>query len=269
MRRIFLMALVCLVCSCSPQAYSMLVESRDRTSGGLDISGKTVSILYLTQDNVRDSTFAVFFADGLAQGLEAEFFKGAESIEVFSTPRDSKGYYADRDSLVNLMIQTGTDVMFLVDTPEDHKIDIYAYDSMNKEDKVMTFVKEVGSAYDRQDESLFCSDAQYLGYEFSKTFYHKWIQQLFTLVYFDNMDGTWTDAIMYAEDFKWSEAIDLWLAKIDSGSAIQSSCAAYDVAVGCYMLGQYDLALKWLDFSDSKYPVSLSAGLRKRIVEHM
>lgn len=269
MKRSFFLALVCLVCSCSPQAYTMLVESRSSKPGGLEISGKTVSILYLTPDNAKDSTFAVCFADGLAQGLEAEYFKSEKAIEVYSAPRNPAGNYAERDSVVNLMLQTGTDVMFLIDTPTAHKARIYAYDAMNKEDKVMVFVKDASDVYNTQDEAMFGSDSQYLGYDFSKTFNLKWEQQQFTLIYFDNMDSGWIDAIYYAEDFQWSKAIDLWLAEVDRGSAIQSSCAAYDVAVGCYMLGEYELALKWLDFSDSKHPVSLSAGLRKRIAEHI
>lgn len=269
MKNSFLLALVCLVCSCSPQAYTMLVESRSRTAEGLDFSGKTVSILYLSPENSKDSSFVVSFADGLAQGLEAEYFKNERAIEVYSAPRSPEGNYADRDSLVSLMMQTGTDIMFLIDAPKARQARIYAYDAMNKEDKVLTFVKDATDVYGRQDEGMFASDAQYLGYEFSKTFNLKWEQQQFTLIYFDNMDETWIDAILYAEDFQWSKSIELWLAKVDRSSEVQSSCAAYDVAVGCYMLGQYELALKWLDYSDAKHPVSLSQGLRKRIVERM
>lgn len=269
MKRSFLMALVCLVCSCTPQAYTMLVESRSQKSGGIDISGKTVSILYLSPDNAKDSAFVTSFADGLAQGLEAEYFNSQRAIEVFSAARSPKGNYSDRDSLVNLMVQTGTDVMFLIDVPQAKQARIYAYDAMNKEDKVLVFSKDAMQVYGRQDDTMFSSDAQFLGYDFSKTFGLKWEQMQFTLIYFDNLDESWIDAIIYAEEFQWSKSIDLWLAKVNNGSDIQSSCAAYNVAVGCYMLGQYDLAQKWLDFSDSKHPVSLSAGLRKRIVECM
>lgn len=267
MKRTFLMALVCLVCGCSPQAYTMLVESRNQKAGGLDISGKTVSILYLEPDNSRDSAFVVCFSDGLAQGLEAEYFKDQKAIEVYKTMYNPDGNYVLKDTLVNLMLQTGTDVMFLVDVPQTRQARVYAYDAMGKDDKVLTFVKDATAVYNRDDKDMFESDAQYLGYDFSKTFNLKWEEQSFTLVYFDNMDSNWTDAIFCAEDFQWQKAVDLWLTEVDRKNEVQASCAGYNIAVGCYMLGQYELALKWLDFSDSKHPVSLSSGLRKRIAE--
>jgi hypothetical protein len=40
----------------------------------------------------------------------------------------------------------------------------------------------------------------------------------------------------------------------------------YDIALGCYMLEQYDLAMEWLDASDKTLPLSLNRGLRKRIL---
>ena len=48
---------------------------------------------------------------------------------------------------------------------------------------------------------------------------------------------------------------------------LQASCAQYDTALACYMMRQYDLALEWLDLSDKTQVISLSEGLRKRILE--
>jgi hypothetical protein len=47
---------------------------------------------------------------------------------------------------------------------------------------------------------------------------------------------------------------------------MKRASAEYNIAVACYMLGDFDLALEWLDRSDAdnKLP-TLSDGLRKRI----
>ena len=71
---------------------------------------------------------------------------------------------------------------------------------------------------------------------------------------------------MKADELKWDEAIDLWMDLARLKNPTQSSCARYNIALGCYMLEQYDLALEWLDSSDKVLPLSLNRGLRRRIM---
>ena len=92
---------------------------------------------------------------------------------------------------------------------------------------------------------------------------------MFTVLYFDWAGSKWIDAVMLADDMKWSEAIELWMDLAKLNNPTQASCARYNIALGCYMLEQYDLALEWLDSSDALQPLSLSKGMRKRILEKM
>ena len=56
---------------------------------------------------------------------------------------------------------------------------------------------------------------------------------------------------------------------LETNNTLKRSCAEFNIATACYMLGDNELALKWLDRSDEDYPVSLSSGLRKRINARM
>ena len=75
----------------------------------------------------------------------------------------------------------------------------------------------------------------------------------------------WISALVEADSYDWTEAIKYWIKLADTNNEARRSCAAYNIATACYMLGYYDLALKWLDMSDKGSRLSLSAGLRKRI----
>ena len=84
--------------------------------------------------------------------------------------------------------------------------------------------------------------------------------------------GAWQNALFYRINGgfenvgEWKAAIDIWLAELDTSDLMKKACAEYNIAVACYMLGDYALALEWLDRSDSdnKMP-TLSDAMRKRI----
>ena len=71
---------------------------------------------------------------------------------------------------------------------------------------------------------------------------------------------------MRAEQFDWKGAMDIWFEFLDVRDVLKRSSAEYNIAVACYMLGDYDLAQMWLDRSDSENKMpTLSDPLRKRI----
>ena len=51
----------------------------------------------------------------------------------------------------------------------------------------------------------------------------------------------------------------------DTGDLLKRSCAEYNIAVACYMLGDYMLASEWLAMSDKDNKLPQSDALRKRI----
>ncbi len=258
--------------SCSPSAYVLNLESRKPSESGLDLAGKSLSVIYLESPDGRDSLFNNRAADALAYGLENEFFDGVEAVKVYNLIKDDAGDYASRDTASQYVMLLDSDVIMILDTPQvsgdvtgrapSLASRLYVYDSMAGEDDGVTMLQStvVASLAD-------ASRAMNVGSALLKPLRSKWENESYIVLYFDGLGRKWIDAVMKADDLKWTEAIDLWmdLARLDNPT--QSSCARYNVALGCYMLGQYDLALEWLDSSDAVLPLSLNKGLRKRIME--
>ena len=57
----------------------------------------------------------------------------------------------------------------------------------------------------------------------------------------------------------------VWISLLDTNNPMKRSCAEYNIATACFLMGDNELALKWLNSSDEDYPISLSKTLRKRI----
>ena len=254
--------------SCSPSAYVLNLESRSPSESGLDLAGKSLSVIYLESPDGRDSLFNNRAADALAYGLENEYFDGVEAVKVYNLVKDDAGDYASRDTASQYIVLLDSDVVMILDTPDMPEGSpaltsrLYVYDSMGGEDDDVTVLQSRTSATGLDD----LSRAMNIGSALLKPLRSQWEHESYTVLYFDGLGRKWIDAVMLADELKWAEAIDLWMDLARQKDRTQSSCARYDVALGCYMLGQYDLALEWLDSSDAALPLSLNNGLRKRIM---
>ncbi len=271
-------SVVVALAACSPQAYVMRLEMRTPSSSGLDLDNKSMAVVYLDNGTYRDSLFNNCFADGLAQGLEKEYFEGKRSIDIYSAYQAEGEDYSSKDSLQSLVMRLNKDVIFLVDQPEfadgegekvDCKTEVYVYDSMNAKDEVKrASVARKVTASDAEG-SMLGSDAQMLGLGTAKPFLGSWTPESHSVIYFDGFNEQWERALYLASEMRWEEAREIWMELAQHRDILQASCAQYDTALACYMMRQYDLALEWLDLSDKTQVVSLSQGLRKRILEKM
>lgn len=59
--------------------------------------------------------------------------------------------------------------------------------------------------------------------------------------------------------------MDIWMTFLDTNDPLKRSSAEYNIAVACYMLGDYALAKEWLELSDNDNRLPLSDALHKRI----
>ena len=277
MKRFLALPLMLLIMvSCAPQSYMMRLETRQKSDSGLDLDDKSMAIVYLEDGSVRDSLFNNCFADGLAQGLETEYFSGKRSVEIYSVMKEGDGNYLCRDSILNLVMSLDKDVVFVVDSPviADSDTDkaacsttVYAYDSMDKSDQVKV-IRENGAVTTSVAEgSMMGSDAQYLGLKTSKQLRNSWVTESLPVIYFDDLDFRWIEAVLLAEEMKWEEAREIWMDLATEKNTMRSSCAQYNVALACYLMREYDLALEWLDLSDRNQVVDLSKDLRTRILQ--
>ena len=294
--------------SCSPKFFSMDVEMRYPSSSGLDLAGKSIAVAYL-DDGTDKSVFDGGLAEGLAQRLEDEYFGGEQEIGIFRMEKRAGAEYGVRDTLVNLVMDTGRDVVLLIGETEfgepeagvnepfagtfsnadsayvctvkmPFRMTLYAYDSMDRRDEVLslsgsgssrTLVFNDGGA-DAKELSAgvwkFMGPAGVrAGQQASGSLLNVWRNESHAVIYYDM--SSWEAPSEAAFNYEWKEAVDLWMQLLDTGNIQRRACAEYDIALGCYMLGQYSLAEKWLDRADADYIISLSGALRKRIEERM
>ena len=302
-------ALLALV-SCAPQAFVVSPEMRGPSKSGLNLAGKSLAVVYLTDGNPRDDAFNASAAGGFATRLEEDYFGGDRAVGLF-TARGGKGVdYASKDSLVSLVMETENDVVFVIDTPElgvpvvkdpvrvtgarvsadssyvsvvsvPFTTKIFVYDSMNKEDRVFGFAggrnfkAEIYSDGKKSKEDILkevwsniAPGAESAGYAAASSFQATWKQDDFYVIYYDGAESAWDKGAEYAYSYKWKEAISQWTTLLKCKSDEKKACAAYNIALGCFLCGQPALALEWLDRSDSYTPVSLSVSLREKIKKY-
>ena len=296
--------------SCAPQAFVVSPEMRGPSKSGLNLAGKSIAVVWLEDGNPRAEAFNASAAGGFAARLEEDYFGGEQEIGLFTAHGGDGADYASKDSLVSLVMETGKDVVFVIDVPElgipavksparnagknvsadsayvsvasvPFTTKIFVYDSMNKEDRVFGFAgsrsfrADVYSDGNKSDEDIIKSvwdniapGAENAGYVAAASFLSTWKQDDFHVIYYDGAEDAWDKGAEYAYSYNWKEAISQWTTLLKCRSDEKKACAAYNIALGCFMCGQPALAQEWLDRSDSYMPVSLSTSLRKKIHQY-
>ncbi len=305
MKKLFSLAAVLAVAvSCTPQIYTHYLDVRKPSDTGLDLSRKTMAMVYRDGVVPADSAFNRSLASALARSLEADYFDGQEVIGLYRIPESDSLTLALMHSLV---MDTGEDVIFLLantlgeaqlggrqEVGNAHSVDsayvhsaqvplstqIYVYDSMG-EDVVRRFT---GSAvlhplvYDNgltpqenlKDQALLVaagSEAERMGERIARRFVSNWQTESFSFYYYDDANfDQWEKAILSALEGKFAAAIDGFAPFLKGGGERQQACACYNMALVSYMTGDLSLATRWLDSADALYPdLALTPGLRKRI----
>ena len=255
--------------SCGPTYFSLGVEMRNPSRSGMDLSGKNISVSYL--DDGKDSLFLPSVAEGFTEALEKDFFGGEQKIGIYSV-RDSEGVdYTCRDSMVSLLMDTGVDVAFLfglesMDRPEDSVSDVpfeirlYVYDAMNQKDTVQMYSgrSALKQAADISEQGLET------GRRSAHIFVSAWSEQRFVFYYYDTSEA-WCRAAEYASDYRFKDAMDIWMGFLDTGNMRKRACAEYNMAVACCIMGEKELAGQWLDRADSDYFIPYSYSIREKI----
>lgn len=270
MKRIFpfILSLSLLLVSCGPSRYAVQVEMRYPSKSGVELSGKIISVVYLADGNESGDLFTSSLADGFAYALENDYGTGEGSVGIYRID-DKGGHYSQKDTLVNLLIDTGADVIFLFDEVDLvnlndglHKfsIKLYCFDAMNKDENVYSFA---GSSVTDAKKEDMQKEAWEAGNTVAGSFKSQWKHEQYSIVYYDS--EKWYDALEKAESYQWKAAMDIWMTLTDTNDPLRRSCAGYNIAVACYMLGDYALASEWLDMSDKDNKLPQSDALRKRI----
>lgn len=264
-----LLLLFCLLVSaCVPSKHAIQVEMRYPSKSGVELFGKVVSVVYLTDGDETGDAFNASMAQGFAAELEKDYGTGEGSVGVYSL-QDRGGVYSQKDTLVNLLMDTDCDAVFLFDkvgmtkvgeNTTKFNIKLYCFDAMNKEEKVFSFI---GNTVMNISVDNLPKEAVMTGEVIAESFKSQWKHEQYSIVYYET--EKWYDALVMAEAFDWKGAMDVWMELLSTNDLYKRSCAEYNIAVACYMLGDYSLATEWLDRSDQDNMLPLSDGLRKRI----
>ena len=269
MKRILILFALLAVISCGPSRHAVHVEMRYPSRSGLELGGKIVSMAYSVNGDETTDRFNEYMADSFAKALEQDYGTGEGSVKLLKVDAN-KGNYSHRDSLVNLLMNSGADLVLLIGIPEFQtktttgalplKLSIYCYDAMNKDDKVQSFV---GSTMISSVENLE-SEARGTGKQVSDSFVSLWKNEQYSIAYYDS--NRWYEALIMAEQYDWKGAMEAWFNLLDTNDQMKRAAAEYNIAVACYMLGDYQLADEWLKKSkaDNDMP-TLTDALRKRI----
>lgn len=290
--------------SCGPSKYMMHLEMRYPSKAGIELAGKNISVVYLENGTRLQDGFNASMAEGLATTLEDEYGTGHGSIGIFRMTRSASGDYASKDTLTNLLMDTGADLVFLLDTvklgemtvggpskvsyktPKDssvvnigsipYTLMMYAFDAMNETEEVKKYGgTAIAQASVYSDGTMTPEQLKVKAYEIlpaegfsagelvGDAFRSQWKMEGYSVAYFDS--AKWIDAVRLADQLDWKGAMDIWFELVDSRDILKRSCASYNIALACYMLGDYKLAEEWLDISDKETELPMAATLRKRI----
>lgn len=263
-----------LTVSCSQGVYMLDMETRGPSESGMSLQGKSVALIYLESADGSDSLYNNRVADALAYKIEKEYFGGEEAVGVYNLVKDPEGHYSSVDTLSQYIMMLDKDVVLILDTPDIVKKEsndnlslssvLYGYDSMSDLGLVTTVGRTSVSSMDNA-----VNRSSVIGGALAAPMIGEWVKESFPVIYYDDASSKWIRAIELADEMKWAEAIDIWMQFATAKDAAKASCAKYNIALGCYILGEYDLAYAWLKSSDDTYPISLNKDLREKIEKKM
>lgn len=240
LRHLFLVAaLMPLLVSCGLTYETLSVQLMKPSASTLDLKSRTMSV-FMTYRNSQDSTVCCQALAGFVEKMSEEYSK---PVTLYSMPFDEQAVYAERDTLAKLITVANTDVVFLVYPNGKHDVvtgvseyTLLVYDSLLKDDVVYSIPHLKVSAINPS------STSNNLVANFEPT----WKGANFKILYFDG-NSDWTNAMEQAIVGNWTAAVDEWITLLSKSTALERRMAAeYNIAVGCYLLGDNELAGKWL-----------------------
>jgi len=193
------------------------------------------------------------YVEALAQKSESDILVMLENLKIgkFEKLRQSispvrSGYassyvFAPLSLLVNVYDGKTADLISSLTQNDTIYWEILAKEAVNEE----RLYKSLFSALNKISASA--------GEDVVKNFFPAWGNEQRCLFTYEN--SAWRKAHTLAMNFKWKEAMDIWMEDTSSPDNVKASCAAFNIAVACEMLERFDLANEWLDFAKKHYPI--------------
>ncbi len=290
-----------LLCSCAPQTAFFQVDARDMRGVDIDIKDKQIAVFSITSASAIDSVRGGNAAMALAEKLQQD--RGLENpLPVFSVPMyDFAGFgdgsEFDKAYLKDLMLETGADLqlfvnnlrfgMFQVESDVHYSVnykenivsvpytvDMHVYDALEEKIAFQTchkdtvYMKVLARANKKEFSGFVASKlpevSRVVGEILGSKLTRQWEREQRMLVNFpDNYE--WEEPLALAMEFKWKEAIAKWMPSTQSRNSRIAAYASYNIAVGCEMLQQFELAKEWAEFSVKKYNFTDNMLLKQQL----
>ncbi len=255
---------------------------------------------------LNDSLQILNLGTAIASSLEKQLYLDEGGIYVFNHYPE-KDFKYDSGYLMSLANKSNSDIVITIDTLEIQKTTVLnnvsaGYASKYKSSYLLAPIRTVVNVYDgittERIQRIDIRDTVYwevlsrndvreaaikykaaesmksvsstLGEDIAAKMFPEWItiqRSLFTLP-----GPGWSKAYNLSSQFKWTEAMDIWLEEIKVKDPVVSSVAAYNIAVACELTDRVELAVKWVDISMKyyklpgiqSYKLKLLAKLEKR-----
>ena len=289
--------------------HAVHVEMRHPSKSGIDLAGKDVSVVYLETDNTVANAFSEGMADAFAYTLEQDYGTGEGSVGIYRMPMSPDGNYASKDSLFNILMDTGADVVFLFDTVRlgtiviggatrvasprsadstfvsrasmPYTMKLFCFDAMDQKEQVKTFggtsvarpdVYSDGRRTSKELMDKAMKNVDKDGWNAGVLVAESFKSQWKHEQYsivYFDSSDKWFEAMLKADQYDWKGAMDIWLDMLKTKDMMKRSCAEFNISVACYMLGDYNLASQWLERSDEDNKLPISDAMRKRIDQRL
>ena len=296
-----------LLTACSPEIYRVFLEVRQPSSSGLSLAGKSIAMVYMDGPTKADSTLSATTAAVLAEALEKDYFNSEEVIGTYSYPvADSVSVEVMRSLVMDTGEDVVFLIRSCMGEPENGKngpngrathpdssyvytcqvpvnMKLFVYDSLDKDEvksykgdtSVKVAVFNNGIIPDENLGDLARSRVPGaagapFGSKISSRFLSSWKTESFAFYWFDDFNSEkWFSAIDKIEKAQFTDAIKIWEPFLKSGNQLKAAHACYNIALTFYLLGDMNLASKWLDEADKLENVSQLPYLRKRIASSL
>ncbi len=261
--------------------------------------GETDENLLFKNDSAQMSNLAT----GIASSLEKNLNLDEGAVYVFNH-YPAKGFKYNMEYIQSLSAASNSDILVVVDTlmvgktqvmsdlksPVDQpyrsnyvfapiRTVINVFDGVTSErlgrvDQIDTVIWEILSRNDARDNAIkykalksMLIVATTLGEDVVTNMFPQW-KTVGKYLYVYPV-SSWQKAYEFSLEFKWREAMDIWLEEISHQDAIRAASAAYNIALACELTDRVELAIEWIDVSINKFRLQGVLSYKQSLIEKL
>lgn len=244
-----------------------------------------------------DSLLMLNMALGLAEGLESKLSLDTGAIMVFNQTGTKRSQLDNPDYVKGLALNSSADMLFVIEYLDMGTMTLYkvAGEGLSGSADIsyvsLPFTMEVGlyngitglpefrrevadtiyweviTRMDLKDEviasrlySSMYEISKKLGASFSSRFFDNW--ETIERYLYNYESKPWMEAYRLSQEFRWKEAMDIWMTLTNEATPVKRASAAFNIAVALEMMDEYKLALEWIDYAAKNYPLEGIPGYK-------